>query len=333
MTRSILVMVSIDTEEDNWRPCRDGVTVDNVRELPRLDTLLRQLGVRATYFTTYQVALRDWAVATLQELQAGGAEIGAHLHPWNTPPLEEPFLPRNSMLTNVPAALQLAKLECLTETLRRAIGVAPVVFRAGRYALGPETVGALVRCGYQVDSSVTPFVSWEATDDGPTFVGAPLAVYRTDPGRDVRVSEPFGPLVEVPITCGYTRFSSTRWPLVHRLLHARAVRAVHLPGVCARLGVVKRTILNPEFESVRDMLALSRGALEGGVHHLHLFFHSVALRAGLMPWVSAAADVERLYATIARYLEGLSKMVSFRFATVSEAAERQQPTLAHAVHA
>src|SRR5437867_3335887 len=124
-----------------------------------------------------------------------------------------------------------------------------------------------------------------------------------------------------------------RCPPVHRLRHARAGRGVHLPGVCARLGVVKRTILNPEFESVRDMLALSRGALEGGVRRLHLFFHSVALRAGLMPWVSGAADVERIYATIARYLEGLSKMVAFRFATVSEAAERQQPTLAHAVHA
>src|SRR5207247_10562696 len=102
-------------------------------------------------------------------------------------------------------------------------------------------------------------------------------VYLTDPGRDVRVSAPVRPLVEVPITCGYTRVSATRWPLVHRLLHARAVRAVHLPGVCARLGVVKRTILNPEFESVRDMLALSRGALEGGVDHHRLFLRSRAL--------------------------------------------------------
>src|SRR5438128_572986 len=83
-------------------------------------------------------------------------------------------------------------------------GAAPTAFRAGRFGLGPAAVSALLSCGYQVDSSVTPFVSWEATDDGPTFVGAPLAVYRTDPGRDVRVPEPFGPLVEVPITCGYT---------------------------------------------------------------------------------------------------------------------------------
>jgi len=330
----VLVVVSVDTEEDNWVPARTGITLNNIKALPRLSRFFGALDVRATFFTTYQVATDPRAADILREIAAGGrAEIGAHLHPWNTPPVEEALSGRNTLMKNLAPGLQLAKLERLTAALGDVFGAAPTAFRAGRFGLGPAAVSALLSCGYQVDSSVTPFVSWEATDDGPTFVGAPLAVYRTDPGRDVRVSEPFGPLVEVPITCGYTRFSATRWPLVHRLLHARAVRAVHLPGVCARLGVVKRTILNPEFESVRDMLALSRGALEGGVHHLHLFFHSVALRAGLMPWVSGAADVERLYATIARYLEGLSKMVSFRFATVSEAAERQQPTLAHAVHA
>src|SRR5438132_7323908 len=152
MTRSVLVLFSVDTEEDNWRPSRDGVTVENIRELPRLDALLRGLGVRTTYFTTYQVAIHEWAVAILRELQARGAEIGAHLHPWNTPPLDEPFVPRNSMLANLPARLQLAKVERLTDTLRRAFDAAPVSFRAGRYALGPETEAALIRCGYRVDS-------------------------------------------------------------------------------------------------------------------------------------------------------------------------------------
>src|SRR5438045_2912616 len=157
MSPPILLIVSVDTEEDNWRPCRDGVTIENIRELPRLDALFQRLGVRATYFTTYQVAIHEWAAATLRQLRADGAEIGAHLHPWNTPPLDEAFLPRNSMLTNLPAGLQFAKLERLTDSLRSAIGRRPRAFRAGRYALGPEAARALVRCGYAVDSSVTPY--------------------------------------------------------------------------------------------------------------------------------------------------------------------------------
>src|SRR2546425_3509965 len=157
MSPPTLLVVSVDTEEDNWQPRREGVTAENIRELPRLDTLFHRLGVRATYLTTYQVAIHEWAAATLRQLHDGGAEIGAHLHPWNTPPLDEPFLPCNSMLKNLEPALQLAKLTRLTAVLREAIGVQPLAFRAGRYGLGQETITALIRCAYQIDSSVTPY--------------------------------------------------------------------------------------------------------------------------------------------------------------------------------
>src|SRR5213083_1872202 len=132
MSGTIRLIVSIDTEEDNWRPRRDGVTIENIRELPRLDALFQRLGVQATYFTTYQVATREWAAAILRGLRAGGAEIGAHLHPWNTPPLEEPFVSRNTMVTNLPHTLQVAKLKSLTAALAESFGERPCVFRAGR---------------------------------------------------------------------------------------------------------------------------------------------------------------------------------------------------------
>ena len=321
MTRSILVMVSIDTEEDNWRPCRDGVTIDNIRELPRLDALLRRLGVRATYFTTYQVAIREWAVALLQELQAGGAEIGAHLHPWNTPPLDEPFLPRNSMLANLPAPLQLAKLERLTETLRRALGAAPAVFRAGRYALGPETVPALVRCGYQVDSSVTPYVSWEAFDEGPSFVGAPVDPYRLG-GGDVRIPQPDGALLEIPMSIGFSRTPFGVWSGIRQVLASPVLRPLHLAGLAARVGLIKRIFLSPEIHGVPDMLTLSHHLIDQGARCLHLFFHSGSLRAGLSPHSPNGAAVERLYARIAGYIEQLARTASPTFVTVGEAAAR-----------
>jgi hypothetical protein len=315
-----LLVVSVDTEEDTWIPTRAGITVENVRELRRLSRFFDKLQVRTTYFTTYQVAKRPWAVAVLREVCDGGrAEIGAHLHPWNTPPVQEPLSPRHTMMKNLAPELQLRKLEHLTSMLGDAFGAPPTAFRAGRFGLGAETVPALLACGYQVDSSVTPFVNWEATDDGPNFVGASLDAYRIGTGRDLRVPAPDGPLVEIPITSGYNRFMSRWWPGLHRLLHTRPARALHVAGVASRLGLAKRTVLSPEAESVRDMLAVSRGALEGGVRHLHLFFHSVALRAGLSPWTASAQDVERMYAKIDSYLEGLCRTACLRFATVSEA--------------
>jgi hypothetical protein len=321
-SRSVLLIVSVDTEEDNWQPRRDGVTVENIRELPRLDALLRRLGVRATYFTTYQVAIHQAAVSLLRELRAGGAEIGAHLHPWNTPPLDEPLLPRNSMLTNLPAALQLAKLERLTDTLRRAIGTGPLAFRAGRYALGPETVRALIRCGYQVDSSVTPHVSWEAFDDGPSFVGAPVGAYRLGGGNDVRIPQPGGALLEIPMSIGFSRTPFGVWSRIRRMLASPVLRPLHLAGLAARVGLIKRIFLSPEMQDVPDMLTLSRHLIDQGVGCLHLFFHSGSLRAGLSPYSPDQAAVDCLYGRIVSYVEQLARTTSLTFVTVSEAAAR-----------
>jgi len=324
MPPPIFLIVSVDTEEDNWRPCRDGVTIENIRELPRLDALFQRLGVRATYFTTYQVAIRDWAAATLRQLRGGGAEIGAHLHPWNTPPLDEPFLPRNSMLKNLPSSLQVAKLKSLTAALQKVIGTQPLAFRAGRYGLGRDTVRALIRCGYRVDSSVTPFVSWEAFDDGPTFVGAPLDLYRLGGGGDVRTPEPAGALMELPMSIGYSRLPFDVWGRVYRLLSAKPLHSLHLLGIASRLGLITRILLSPETHSVADMLTLSRRLIEAGCRHLHLFFHSPSLRPGLSPFVADAPGVERFYRTIASYVENLSRLASVAFVTVSEAAANLQ---------
>ena len=324
MSRPIPLIVSVDTEEDNWEPRRDGVTIENIRELPRLDALCRRLGVRATYFAAYQVAIREWAAAILRELRAGGAEIGAHLHPWNTPPLEEPLLPRNSMLKNLPPALQLAKLERLTATLQEAIGARPLAFRAGRYGLGPDTITALIRCGYRIDSSVTPFVSWEAYDAGPTFVGAPLDMYRHGGGCDVRIPEAGGALLELPLSTGYSRAPFRVWNGVYRMLGARALHPLHLRGLAARVGVVSRILLSPETHSVADMLTLSRHLIDGGLRHLQLSLHSPSLRPGLTPFAPDAAGVERLYRKIASYVESLARTTSLAFVTVSEAAAALQ---------
>src|SRR5207249_7380552 len=176
-------------------PSRHDVTVENIQELRTPAALFNRLGVRATYFTTYQVAADPKAADVMREVTEGGrAEIGAHLHPWNTPPLTEAFVPRNSMLKNLPADLQLAKLRHLTAALEEAFERTPRSFRAGRYGLGPDTVASLVACGYAVDSSVSPFANLETVDDGPTFVGAPIMPYRLGSDRDVRQPDPDGPV-------------------------------------------------------------------------------------------------------------------------------------------
>ncbi|HWC74396.1 MAG TPA: hypothetical protein VG454_10715 [Gemmatimonadales bacterium] len=318
-----VLIISIDTEEDNWFRSRD-VSVGNIRELPRLARFFAHLGVRPTYLVNYQVAIDPSAAAVLRDVTGAGsnAEIGAHLHPWNTPPLDEAFVPRNSMLKNLPADLQRAKLERVTTTLEQAFAARPRVFRAGRFGIGRDTVPALLSCGYSVDSSVTPFWSWESYDDGPNFVGAPIDAYRLEPGRDVRHPSLYGDLIEIPLSYGFSRGPFGFWDSARRVVeNARApLKWLRLAGLVDRTGLAKRIVLCPELASAAEMVTLSQRLLEHGARHLQVFFHSPSLMPGLSPFVSSWADVTRLYDTIAAYLDGVSRLTNVRFATLSEAA-------------
>jgi hypothetical protein len=319
--RTVPLVVSLDTEEDNWNRSRNGVTVENIKALPRQAKFFERLGVRPTYFTSYHVAIDPCAADVMREVGDGSrGEIGAHLHPWNTPPLSEPFVPRNSMTKNLPADLQLAKIRTLTAAIAEAFGERPTAFRAGRYGIGPDTVAALVACDYHVDSSVSPFVSLEGVDDGPTFVGAPIAPYRLAPGQEVRQPTPDGPILEIPLSYGFNRGPFKLLDPLQRLLEAVPFRWLRLAGIAARLRVVQRLSLSPEFSSVAEMLTLSARLLEHGAPHLHISWHTPSLRPGLSPFTTTAADVERLYGKIAAYFDGLVRVTPFRFVTVSEAA-------------
>ena len=320
------LIVSLDTEEDNWNRSRTGITVENIAELPRQARFFERLGVRPTYFTAYQVAIDRCAAAVMREVsQDGRAELGAHLHPWNTPPLTEAFVPRNSMTWNLPADLQLAKIRTLTAALEEAFGRRPTSFRAGRYGIGPDTVSALQVCGYRVDSSVSPFVSLEDVDHGPSFVGAPIVPYRVDPSADIRQQSPNGAIGEIPLSYGFSRGPFSVFEPVQRLMESLPLRWLRAPGIAARTGLIRRLSLSPEFQSVADMLTLSARLLESGARHLHISWHTPSLKPGLSPFTATPADVERLYASIEAYFERLVPLTSFQFMTVSEAAELLLP--------
>jgi hypothetical protein len=326
---NVLLVVSIDTEEDNWHRSRDNVTLENIDELLRLASLFDRLGVRPTYFTTYQVAADQRAVDVLKDVCSGGrGEIGAHLHPWNTPPVTEAFVPRNSMLKNLPPELQLAKVRQLTDTIELAFELTPRAFRAGRYGLGSDTVRALQCCGYRVDSSVSPFLNLETFDDGPNFVGAPIVPYRLGPDRDVRRPAPNGTLLEIPLSLGFNRAPFSVWDPVRRTLEGAPFRWFRLAGLAHRTGLLKRIDLSPELASVHDMLTVSRRLLDAGVPYLHVSWHSPTLKPGLSPYAATWSDVDRLYAAVETYVEELSRMTSITFATMSEAAALLAPRAA-----
>jgi hypothetical protein len=326
MLPRIQLLVSVDTEEDNWVPVREGITLENLRELPRLHRFLRQLELRPTYFVDHPVASTPWTVDVLRAVAAeGGGEIGAHLHPWNTPPLREAFSEANTMLRNLPADLQRAKLETLREALTAVTGRPPTSFRAGRFGLGRETVAALLETGFDVDSSVTPFVSWAAYGDGSDFDGAPIDCYRLDGRGDPRVPVPEGRLREVPVSCGFTRRPYARVARLYRRLTSDPLRRLPLASLATRTGWVRRVIGSPETNPVQDLLALARCSIEEGARFVHFFWHSPTLVPGLSPFVRSHGDRERFYRSLSQVMEGLARIATLQPATVSECADALCP--------
>lgn len=322
----IKVVLSVDTEEDNWVPTRNRVTVENIRRIPEFQARMQDLGVRPTYFLTYQVTNTRWSADILRDVRShGDAELAAHLHPWNTPPTEEPLAGRNTMLRNLPPDLQHRKLEHLTALHSEVYGEWPRSFRAGRFGLGHALVPSLIQLGYEVDSSVTPFVDWTAYDEGPDFRGAPTGVYRL--GRDCtdpRTPDPSGALTELPITAGFTRRPFEFWSRVHDTLDRGLSGRLRIAGFASRLGLVKKVVLTPENESVDDMLTLSRHAMAEGATFLQMFLHSSSLQAGLSPFTPSQREVDQLLERISDFMEGIQALGPVRFATVEEAAAANQ---------
>ena len=318
--RETLVICSVDTEEDDWEPRRDGVTTNNVGQLPRLSDLMGELNAPVTYFVTHAVAAHGVSCSVLREVvDQGNSEIGAHLHPWNTPPLTESISLPHLMLNNLPASLQFSKLRQLTDRLEDAFGRAPTSFRAGRSGLGSSTIDVIRRCGYTIDSSVMPYYDLRSVY-GPTFVGAPNRAYCI--GESGNALEPLdaGPVLEVPVSSAYSRIPFERWDAIHRRLASRVGQALRLPGVAARTGLLKKIALKPELESVEDMLTLSRTLVGQGASHLQAMWHSPSLVPGTSPFVRTSAERDRLLARIRGFIEGLRQTCPVRFVTLSEAA-------------
>jgi hypothetical protein len=249
-----------------------------------------QYGVRPAYVVDYPVAVSPGA-ALLRAFHDGGrCLIGAHLHPWVNPPLEEPVTPFNSYPGNLAPALERRKLEVLTEAIEDRFGVRPLLYKAGRYGIGPATAATLEALGYLIDLSVVPRTDYGA-DGGPDFRRYPDRPYWFGTGYR---------LLEIPMSRGL-------WSVAAR--HERhLVRALTSPRVpwlepaCTRVGLVQRLALSPEGFDTNHHRRLVRGMLLRGHRVFTLTYHSPSLLPGNTPYVRSGRDLGRFLDRIKRLL-------------------------------
>lgn len=295
----------MDTEGDDEWTFRRAPSSHNVGHLGPFEDALARVGARATYLVTWTVASDVRAADTLRGYRdTRGAEIGAHCHAWNTPPVAEPE-GAQLFLNELPEAAQRRKLENLTETIVERLGTRPVSFRGGRFGANAATMRSLADLGYEVDSSVTPGVSWRRTsglpggEGGPDYRRATMHTYTQDPTDPCR--EGRGPLFEIPVTVVRSR----RLPAAAERFLAGYGPASFASAAAGKLGLGRMIWFYPAFQTAEEMVHAADLVAERGGDVLNMMLHSSELMPGGSPYFRTAADVGAFLGRLERTLEAV----------------------------
>ena len=303
--------VTLDVEEEglfSGAYAREGAGLSNIVELARLEFLPAEFGLPLTLLCDYPVLTDGPCRDVLAGLLARcGGELGAHLHPWNTPPFPEMPWPEPVSTAVMPLEVFRAKLQTLQAAVAAFAGKPAVSFRMGRWNLFRRAMAELPAAGFLVDSSVAPL---RHVPGGPDHFLAPPDPYWTRPGG------PDAPrLLEAP---------TTQLPLIpgsQRLAYALAGR---LPARRdAILGAFMKTLtlgVNPVWmpEATMKLAALAH-ARRGG-RALTLFWHSSELLPGASPHFPNRAAVDAFVAKIRRFAGWLRRTFDLTGTTLGELA-------------
>ena len=310
MTPQLLIVVDTEEEFDWSAPfSRDSRATTSIPAQARAHEIYDRFGIVPTYVIDHPVATDPAAVAFLKGLRdAGKAEIGAHLHPWVTPPHVEEVTTRNSYHCNLPPALERAKIETLTATIEAVFGERPQAFKAGRYGFGPNTRQVLIDLGYEVDCSFVPHTDLSG-DGGPDFRGVPDRPHWLDEGRG---------LLEIPLTVGYLGALPGLGAKADWLFDSPKAERLRVPGLLARTGLVARSRLTPEGTPPDEQCRLIEAMAARGHSLFSLTYHSPSLAPGHTPYVKDEADLAAFLASIEQVLTFFRDRMGGRFTTLSK---------------
>jgi hypothetical protein len=286
--------VVVDTEEEfDWHApfTRDSTGVGHMRQIGRLQAVCERWGIRPVYVVDHPIATQQPGIEALRPLlRENRALVGAHLHPWVSPPFEEEVNGRNSFPGNLPPALERAKLAALCASIEAALGFRPAIYKAGRYGVGPNSFAILEELGFTVDVSPAPPFDYRGAE-GPDFSRRGLAPEWVGPRRSVLSIPGTGALVGWLPSLRLYRSAAT----------ARLAR-LRLPGILSRLGVVERIKLSPEGHNCAEMTRLVRWLHARGQRLFVLSLHSPSVEPGHTPYVRSDRELEALLEALDGFL-------------------------------
>lgn len=305
MPGKLYVVISLDVEEEglfSGRYANSGYTLANVPLLRRLLPLTVDLGFPLTLFCAWSVFANEQACATVKMLVAEyGAEAGAHLHHWSTPPLREnePEPPERSH--RMQRDLLEKRLQTLLEAGRMRMGKPLVSFRMGRWDLKASLLPLLARAGIRVDSSICPL---RIHAGGADHFLAPADPYWVDTDA--------GPILEAPIT---------QVPLAPFLPQAWRLLTGKRPRLQDKFHFFGALSPNPVWHGTAVMRLAARLHARRGGRVLNFFLHSSELMPGASPNIPDQKAADALVNRIFRFCEWLASTFDVEPITASKLAD------------
>lgn len=289
------LVVVIDTEEEfDWNAPADrnktGVTAMDY--IYRAQDIFDEYNITPCYVVDYPVVSQDHGSRALKKIfNDGRCEIGAHLHPWVSPPLDEEMLPENTFPGNLDADLEREKLQVLTDQIELVFGCRPTSYKAGRYGVGPNTAKILSDLGYQTDLSLCPPVDY-SDQKGPDFSGCH--------------AEPFwfgenNSLLEIPISGAFVGWAGAFAKPIYNF--GMKFKQFKLPGIFSRLSLVDRLMLSPEGFTSEDHIKLTLFLYSRGVRTFTWSFHSPTVVPGHTSYVQNEQQLEQFLGTFRTYFD------------------------------
>ncbi|MEG2173106.1 MAG: glycosyl transferase family 1 [Desulfovibrionaceae bacterium] len=299
------LVLSIDVEEEGLfaqeYQCRNP-SVSNVAHLTRLLPLIRESGIPLTLFCDHAVFTNVEACRAIAHLRdAYGAEVGAHLHHWNTPPLQDdrPCVHGSAAVSTalVPEARMREKLQSLFAAGEAFQGAPLYSFRMGRWDMRREHWPLLADLGVGADASVRPLHCGYAR---------PTSTVPAPPDHFAAPREPY--LVRVE---GREIFECplTTTPLVPGIPHwAACLRASGWPGAGKLRASVQKwggLTLLPVYQPLWLLKLCTRAHVRAGGRTLSLTWHSSEMMPQGAPHMPSAQSVDAFMHKMRAYVRWL----------------------------
>lgn len=289
------LIVVVDTEEEfDWTktvsPKDTGV--GSMAHIHLVQEIFDEYGITPCYVVDYPIISQSVGFEKLKAYyDSSRCEIGAHLHPWVNPPINEEICQRNSFPGNLEYHLEKEKLSNLADKIAQVFGDYPSIYKAGRYGVGPNTQRVLAELGFKVDLSLCPPVDYRYCE-GPDFSACGAEPFWF--GGESRI-------LEIPVTGSFVGLFKPCGAEMHAL--AQKLEAIKFAGVLAKTCLLDRLILSPEGFSTEEHLKLTRSLYSEGVRTFTWSFHSPSVEPGHTSYVRNKSELQTFLDSFKRFFD------------------------------